>query len=57
MAATQAKPVPANFSVGGNAARRLVELKESMTAELGRSATYTEVVERLLRAYDFAGGK
>jgi hypothetical protein len=57
MEATQAKPVPANFPVSGNAARRLVEIKERMAAELGRPVTYTQVVERLLGAYEFTGGK
>jgi hypothetical protein len=57
METTQAKPVPANFPVSGNAARQLVEIKEKMAAELGRPVTYTQVIERLLGAYDSTGGK
>jgi hypothetical protein len=53
--AQAARPVPANFPISGNAARRLVEIRDRMAAELGRPVTYTQVLERLLSAADFAG--
>lgn len=56
METKQAKQVPANFPIGGNAARRLVEIRDARAAELDRSVTYTEVLERLLRAFDSMGG-
>jgi hypothetical protein len=47
METTQNRPVPPNFPISGGAARRLVELRDQMTAELGRPVTYTQAVERL----------
>lgn len=51
MDTTQAKPLPPNFPITGYAARRLVEIRDQMAAELGHRVTYTQAVERLLDVY------